>query len=95
MAEQNAIRPNYYKRFGVESVEFTEQVYGTRGMIYVALCTAYYYISRIGEKDGNAPEQELGKANWWLAKAEEYKKKIRDGKEVKGVFDIDLYIAQE
>lgn len=59
--------PSHYKRPGrKECIIEMEDRYGTGYVAIFCLMSAYKYLYRAGEKDGEAAEDDIAKAKWYI-----------------------------
>lgn len=66
---KDTINPSHYKdSCSLECIEAMELAYGAEGILYFCLCNAFKYLWRHKYKNG---EEDLNKAEWYLAKARE------------------------
>jgi hypothetical protein len=72
------INPAHYKMYPWESIEQIEKMIGTQGAYYFCLGNAMKYRARLGMKPDNPVEQDLAKEKWYLDKAAELDKKLRN-----------------
>jgi hypothetical protein len=74
--EYDMINPSHYKKWSIEVIEMMERVWGIASTITYCEMTAFKYKMRAGDKPGQPLEQELSKADWYLTKAAELRKKM-------------------
>ena len=64
--------PQHYQKEGrKECIKEMEERFGTYQTCIFALCSAYKYIYRAGEKEGNTKKQDLKKAYWYIKYVED------------------------
>lgn len=70
MAEQ-VNHPAHYNHYSVETLEMFRRIYGDDATALWCEMTALKYRMRMGLKEGNPVEQDLGKEEFYLKKAKE------------------------
>ena len=75
----DAINPNHYKQYSVETIDMMIAIWGAEKVANHCEMTAFKYRMRTGHKD--TIKQELEKEQWYLNKAKELRKygKTRNG----------------
>ena len=68
--------PSHYNLDGrKECIVEMEELFGVKDVVTWCYLTAYKYMYRIGNKDGNSAEQEIAKALWYTEYAEKLMEK--------------------
>lgn len=66
--------PNHYRSFPKETWEMMVDIWGVDNFVVYCEINAFKYKMRAGEKPGQSVEQDLQKAEWYLKKANDYRK---------------------
>lgn len=69
------VNPSHYKTFNKQPWEMMIDIWGEEAFALHCEMTAFKYRMRMGYKEDNDIEDELGKAMWYEEKAKEYGKK--------------------
>lgn len=79
------INPKHYKG-SKEVIDIMVDIWGAKDVATYCEINAFKYRMRLGKKPGQPVERDLGKAEWYEAKAEELRIKMRDY-EADGLYD--------
>lgn len=89
MENKDAINPEHYKQYPIETIDMMIAVFGKEAVRQHCLITAFKYRMRLGHKDNI--EQELQKEKWYLDKAKELESQIQLQQEGKLCKNLDIY----
>lgn len=88
--------PQHYQKEGrKECIKEMEEKFGVYETCIFALISAYKYLYRAGEKEGNTKQQDVEKAKWYIAYANTYQELFSNGSIYSVNYHRLLYIVEE
>lgn len=78
LIENDNVNPTHYKNKPIETILKMEKIWGPALTAVHCELTAFKYRERIGDKPGQAIEDELGKIKWYESKAAELRNKCSE-----------------
>ena len=69
--KRDKVNPEHYKKSSVETIDMMVAIWGKEAVSKHCEMCAFKYRSRIGNKEGQDIQDELGKIKWYEAKAKE------------------------
>lgn len=72
----DAINPDHYKKYSLESIQIMESAWGPEKVAVYCEITAFKYRMRMGNKPTSTVSEDLKKEEWYLRKAKEMRSKI-------------------
>lgn len=74
-ADDAKVNPKHYKHHQMECIDEMVALYGAPTVIGFCICSAHKYRYRAGYKVGECAEVDSQKSDWYVAKAQELRKK--------------------